>query len=106
MSEANFTDENFEAEVLKSSQPVLVDFFPTWCGPCQMQGPIIEELAEEYKDKAKVGVLDIDQAQKTATQFQVSSVPTLIIFKDGQEVERFMGLQQKPVLKEKLDSLI
>ena len=106
MSEANFTDENFEAEVLKSSQPVLVDFFATWCGPCQMQGPIIEELAEEYKDKAKVGVLDIDQAQKTATQFQVSSVPTLIIFKDGQEVERFMGLQQKPVLKEKLDSLI
>ena len=106
MSELNLTDQNFETEVVKSTQPVLVDFFATWCGPCQMQAPIIEELAEEYKGKVKVGVLDVDQAQTTASQFQVSSIPTLILFKEGKEVERLMGLQQKPNLKEKLDNLI
>ncbi|HAH04553.1 MAG: lpbca thioredoxin [Parcubacteria group bacterium GW2011_GWA2_43_17] len=106
MSEVNFSDQNFEAEVLKSSTPVLVDFFATWCGPCQMQAPIIDELADEYKGKVKIGSLDVDQSQKTAGQFQVSSIPTLIMFKDGQEVERFLGLQAKSVLKDKLDSLV
>ncbi len=106
MSETTLSDKNFEQEVLKSPQPVLVDFFAEWCGPCKIQAPIIEELAEEYKDQIKVGVLDIDQSQEAANKYQVTSIPTLVIFNKGQEVERFMGLQQKGVLKEKLDKLI
>jgi len=106
MSELTFTDQNFEHEVLKSPLPVLVDFYAVWCGPCQMQKPIIDELAEKYKEKIKIGVLDVDQAQTTASQYQVSSIPTLIIFKDGQEVERLMGLQSMPILKEKLNNLL
>ena len=106
MPELVLTDQNFSAEVLKSTLPVLVDFYAVWCGPCQMQAPIIEELAEKYKEKIKIGVLDVDQAQNTAMQYQVSSIPTLIIFKGGQEVERLMGLQQMPTLKEKLNNLL
>jgi thioredoxin 1 len=98
-------DQNFEQEVLKSAQPVLVDFFAEWCGPCKMQAPIIEELAEEYQGKAKILSLDVDKSQQTAGQYQVMSIPTLIFFKNGKEVERLMGLQQKEVLKEKLNSL-
>ena len=100
------TDQNFEQEVLKSAKPVLVDFFATWCGPCQMLAPIIEELAEEYKDKAKILTMDIDENSQTAGQYQLTSVPTLIFFKGAQEVGRLMGLQQKGTLKEKLDELI
>jgi len=98
-------DQNFTQEVLKSGQPVLVDFFAEWCGPCKMQAPIIEELAEEYQGKAKILSLDVDKSQQTAGQYQVMSIPTLIFFKNGKEVERLMGLQQKEVLKEKLNSL-
>ena len=98
--------ENFETEVLKNEKPVLVDFFATWCGPCQMLAPMIEELAEEYKDKALIGKLDIDQNQDIASEYQVMSVPTLIFFKDGKEADRIMGVQSKDALKEKLDTLL
>jgi len=100
------TSQNFEAEVLKSEQPVMVDFFATWCGPCQILAPTVEELAQEYKGKAKIGKLDIDQNQELASQYQVMSVPTLIFFKDGQEVDRIMGVQSKEAFKEKLDNLL
>ncbi|HNW09062.1 MAG TPA: thioredoxin [bacterium] len=106
MSEIILTDDNFDQEVLGSSQPVLVDFFADWCGPCKMQAPIIEQLAEEIDDKAKIGKLDVDANPAIAQKYEVMSIPTLIIFKDGQVVERLTGLQSKDVLWEKFNSLI
>jgi len=100
------TDQNFEKEVLKSDLPVLVDFFAEWCGPCKMQAPIIEELEKEYKNKVKVFALDVDANPQTAGQYQVMSIPTIALFKNGQATERLSGLQQKNILKDKLDKLI
>ncbi len=88
-----FTDQNFEAEVLKSDKPVLVDFWAVWCGPCQMMGPIIEELAKEVGDKYKVGKLNVDENRETASKYGIMSIPTLIIFKDGKAVKQFVGVQ-------------
>ena len=102
----DLTDQNFEKEVLKSDLPVLVDFFAQWCGPCKMQAPIIEELEKEYKGKVKVFELDVDENPKTAGQYQVMSIPTIALFKDGQVLERLGGLQQKNILKDKLDKLL
>ena len=95
------TDSNFETEVLKSELPVLADFFATWCGPCQMLGPIIEELATELAGKVKVVKIDVDQASQTAEKYQIMSVPTLILFKDGQVVKQMAGFRGKEdLLKE------
>ena len=104
MAEIKLTDDNFKDEI--ASGVVLVDFFATWCGPCQMLGPIVEEIAKEYEGKAKIAKLDVDEAQKAAGEFGVQSIPTIIIFKDGEEVERLVGFQGKEVLKEKLDAQI
>ena len=82
------TTANFETEVLKSEKPVLIDFWATWCGPCMRQGPVVEELAEEGY---AVGKVDVDQNMALAQQFRVVSIPTLILFKDGAEVKRFVG---------------
>ena len=95
------TAQNFEAEVLKSEKPVLVDFWATWCGPCMRQGPIVEALAEEGY---AVGKVDVDQEPGLAQQFQVMSIPTLIIFKEGKEVNRLIGLTPKEKLKSLLES--
>jgi thioredoxin 1 len=97
-----FTDQNFQQEVEQAKGLVLVDFFAQWCGPCQVMGPIIEELAEEYKDKegVKIGKLNIDENQATAQKFNVMSIPTLILFKDGKPVETLVGLQDKESLKD------
>lgn len=100
-----FTDQNFEAEVLKSDKPVLVDFWAVWCGPCQMMGPIIEELAKEVGDKYKVGKLNVDENRETASKYGIMSIPTLIIFKDGKAVKQFVGVQAKESLKEELEKL-
>lgn len=89
------TTANFEAEVLKSEKPILVDFWATWCGPCRRQGPIIEEMAEEGYN---VGKLDVDQNMSIAQQYRVQGVPTLMVFKNGQEAERFVGLTPKEKL--------
>ena len=97
-----FTDANFEEEVLKNEQPVLVDFWAPWCGPCQAMGPIIEELAEEMKATAKVGKLDVDEHPKRASEYGIMSIPSLKIFKGGKVVKEFLGLQQKEVLKDAL----
>lgn len=95
------TDANF-AQTLQSDQPILVDFWAEWCGPCQMLGPVIDELAQETTGQFIVGKLDVDQNAQTAAKYGIRSIPTLIIFKNGEEVERLMGMQTKAVMKEKL----
>ena len=94
------TVANFETEVLKSEEPILIDFWATWCGPCMRQGPIVEELAEEGY---AVGKVDVDQNMELAQQFRVVSIPTLILFKNGAEVQRFVGLTSKEDLKNALE---
>lgn len=100
-----FSDQNFEQEVLKSEKPVLVDFWAAWCGPCQMMGPIVDELAEEMKDKVKIGKLNVDENRETASNYGVMSIPTLIIFKDGKVVKQLVGAQNKDSLKEELEKV-
>jgi len=100
-----FTDQNFESEVLKSDKPTLVDFWAPWCGPCQMMGPIIEELAKEMGDKVKIGKLNVDENPKIAQKFSVMSIPTIIIFKDGKTAKQLVGVQSKEALKEELEKI-
>ena len=90
-----FTDQDFEAQVLKSEKPVFVDFFAEWCGPCKAAAPIVDELATEYKDKVVVGKLDVDSNQVTAGKYGVMSIPTVIMFKNGEEVDRMSGFAGK-----------
>jgi len=96
------TDDNFESEVLKSEKPVLIDFWAPWCGPCKAIGPVIEELAGELKDSVKVMKMNVDDNQKTAVNFGVRSIPTMILFKGGKAVDSIIGL----VAKEKILELV
>lgn len=91
MAAAHFSDQDFEEKVLKSSLPVLVDFSAEWCGPCRLAAPIIDELSETYKDKMLIGKVDVDASIATAAKYGVQSIPTVIMFKNGQEVERKVG---------------
>ena len=100
-----FKDDNFEAEVIKSEKPVLIDFWAPWCGPCQVMGPIIEELADEVGDKVKVGKLNVDENPGVAQKFDIISIPTIKIFKDGKEIKNFVGVQAKDSLKEELEKI-
>ena len=95
MAEITITAENFEAEVLKSDIPVLVDFWASWCGPCKIIGPVISEIAEEYAGKVKVGKINVDEQMSLAMEYQVASIPTLIVFKNGQVAKRTVGVQPK-----------
>lgn len=104
MAVQEFDDNNFDAEVLQAGEPVLVDFWAPWCGPCRQIGPIIEELASENVGSMKVGKLNVDEAPGSAQSFGVSSIPTLMVFKGGEVVERFVGLQPKTRLQEALDA--
>jgi thioredoxin 1 len=88
-------DKNFESEVLQSKIPVLVDFYADWCGPCQMAGPVLEELAKEYEEKVSFGKLNVDKSQPIAAKYAVMSIPTVILFKDGKEVGRQVGFPGK-----------
>ena len=87
MSEINLTNQNFEEKVLKSEIPVLVDFFATWCGPCKMLAPVIAELAEKYEGKVKVGKVNVDEENELAMKYQISSIPTLVLFKEGKIIK-------------------
>ncbi len=91
----HLTDDMFEQEVLKSELPVLIDFWATWCGPCRMIAPIVEELAKEYEGKLKVFKLDVDNNQKTAMTYGIRSIPTVVIVKNGEEVDRILGAVPK-----------
>ena len=99
-----FTDVNFKQEALESNITVLVDFYADWCGPCKMIAPIVAELAGEYEGVFKIGKLNVDQEQDTAEKYRVMSIPTLIIFKNGEAVDKVVGLVSKQVLQEKLDA--
>jgi thioredoxin 1 len=101
-----FTDANFETEVVKSALPVLVDFWAEWCMPCRMIAPIVDELAEEYDGRFKIGKLDTDNNREVAKKLQISAIPTLILFKGGQPVRKLVGLKSKRDLKEELDKLL
>jgi len=100
------TDGNFDEEITQSGLPALVDFWAEWCMPCRMLTPIVEELAEEYNGRIKVGNLDTDNARDTAMKFGISAIPTLILFKNGEVEKKFVGLQQKAELKAALDEAI
>jgi thioredoxin 1 len=100
------TDDNFSAEVLNAGLPVLVDFWATWCGPCRMIAPIVQELSSEYEGRAKVGKLDVDEAQKTAAEFGIRSIPTLLIFKGGKVADQVIGAVPKRQIAEKLEAAL
>lgn len=99
-----FTDANFQDEVLNADQPVLVDFWAEWCGPCKMLGPVIDELAGEYEGKAKVGKIDIDNNRDAAVQYGIQSIPSIIIFKNGEVVNKFVGISPKDELASAIDA--
>jgi len=98
-----FNDQNFQAEVVQSDTPVLVDFWAPWCGPCKMLAPTIDQIAGEYAGRVKVGKVNTDSARQTAIQHQIQSIPTLILFKHGQVVARTMGAQPKQMIASMLD---
>lgn len=100
------TDASFDEVVLKSDKPVLVDFWATWCGPCRMLGPVIEELATEYEGRVVVGKVDVDNNQEFATKYGVRNIPTVLVFKDGEVVGRQVGVAPKKVYTDALDSLL
>lgn len=106
MTAIELNDVNFDSEVIRSTQPVLVDFYADWCGPCRKQLPIVEELAGDYVGKARIAKANIDSASVKAREYGVSSIPALLVFQDGQIVERMVGLHSKSQLAEVLDKFL
>jgi thioredoxin 1 len=103
---APVTDKTFDQEVIQAETPVLVDFWATWCGPCKMIAPVLEEIAGEMDGQLKIMKLDVDENQDTASKFGVMSIPTLLLFKDGKEVERIVGYRNKKQLLQQIDKTL
>lgn len=97
------TEENFPKEVLQSGQPILVDFWAEWCGPCKMLAPVLDELAQEYDGRVKIGKVNIDEFQGLAAQYGIRSIPTLLLFRQGQVADQIVGLRSKRDLKASFD---
>ncbi|MCI8694491.1 MAG: thioredoxin [Lachnospiraceae bacterium] len=104
--EYRFTVDNFEAEVLQASTPVLVDFYADWCNPCKMMGPVVARIAEEYEGRVKVGKCNIDENMKLAQEYRVSSIPAFIIFKDGKPAANYVGAMSAAELKNKVEQAL
>ena len=104
--EVVLTDANFDEEVLQAETPVLVDFWAEWCGPCRMIGPIVEELADEFEGKIKVGKVNVDQNQGTAAKYGIRSIPTLLLFKGGDLAEQMVGAQPKNKIVESINKVL
>lgn len=105
MSKAlKFSDSTFEEDVLNADKPVLVDFWAEWCGPCRMVGPVVDELAGEYEGKAKIGKVNVDENSEISTKYGIRSIPSLLIFKDGEVVDQIVGAVPKNQLKKQLDA--
>jgi len=106
MADIKLTDQNFNEEVLKSEIPVVVDFWAEWCMPCRMVGPIIEELAKEYEGKVKVGKMNVDENSQVPGNFGIMSIPSILIFKNGQPIKTIVGAQPKENFKKEIDTIL
>lgn len=106
MNTIELNDVNFDSEVKRSTQPVLVDFYATWCGPCRKQLPIMDEIAKDYSGKARIGKMNVDDARIKAAEFGISSIPAFFVFQDGQVVERLVGLHSKSQLSQIIDKYL
>lgn len=106
MAEITLTDKNFDDEVVKSTIPVLVDFWAVWCGPCQMQNPILEEVAKEYEGKVKIGKLNVDENPATSGKYGIMSIPTLMLVNGGKIIKQMIGVQSKETLVDEFKKLI
>ncbi len=106
MAKVDVTDSSFDNEVLKAETPVLVDFWAVWCGPCQMQNPILEEVAKDYEGKVKIAKLNVDENPNSASRYGIMSIPTLILFKGGNIVRQLIGVQSKEILTEEFKKVL
>lgn len=106
MALVHITKDNFDKEIMKSKTPVIVDFWAEWCGPCKMLGPVFEELSKDYTGKLKFAKLDTEKEGKIAENFNIHGIPTMVVLKDGEEIERIVGFAPKPLLKQKIDVIL
>jgi thioredoxin 1 len=106
MAEIQVTDDSFEKDVIQSAEPVLVDFWAPWCGPCRMLSPLIEELSKEYNGKIRVAKINTDEHPNAASRYKISAIPTLLFFKGGKVVEQMVGVHSKAEIKKTIDTLV
>jgi thioredoxin 1 len=104
--EIQLTDDSFDTEVIRRSEPVLVDFWATWCGPCRMLSPVIEELSKEFAGKARIAKINTDEHPNAGTRYRISAIPTLLFFKNGRLVDQMVGVHTKAEIKKTLDALV